>query len=342
MSNIVPAFQTPAATSNWLAKLKPQMALALPKHMNVERMTRLVLTAFSSNSKLAECSPHSVAAAIMTASQLGLEPGINGQGYLIPYKGTCTFVPGWKGLVDLANRGGRCTTWTGAVYRGDEFDYMLGDNPFVRHKPGDDVAESYENLLYVYAIGRIKGQDVPVIEVWRKAKVMRHLELFNKVGEKHYALKDRMLNFEMYARKVPLLQVLKYMPQSIELTAAMEASHAAEAGRTITIDGATWVTTENPGDDQGDDGNHSGAPDADGVIQPTGRPNGNGNNGAAAKPPLSDEDLAAKKPALVRALNAGQAVNDVIAAIETKNTLTHDQKMEVAGWVEAPQKGVSQ
>jgi recombination protein RecT len=316
MSNIVPVFQTPAATSNWLAKLKPQMMLALPKHMNVERMTRLCLTAFSSNSKLAECSPHSVAASIMTAAQLGLEPGINGQGYLIPYKGTCTFVPGWKGLVDLANRGGRCTTWTGAVYRGDDFDFMLGDNPFVRHKPGDEVHESFDNLLYVYAIGRIKGQDVPVIEVWRKAKVMRHLELFNKVGEKHYALKDNMINFEMYARKVPLLQVLKYMPQSIELTAAMEASHAAEAGRTINIDGATWVTTENQ-------------PDEDGVIHPT------GNGGASAKPTMPDEELARRKPTLVKALQGGQSVNDVVTALETKNTLTQDQKMEVAGWVEA-------
>jgi hypothetical protein len=51
----------------------------------------------------------------MTAAQLGLEPGINGQGYLIPYKGTCTFVPGWKGLVDLVARSGRATVWTGVV-----------------------------------------------------------------------------------------------------------------------------------------------------------------------------------------------------------------------------------
>lgn len=315
MSNIVPVFQTPAATSSWITKLKPQMALALPKHMNVERMARLVLTAFSSNAKLAECSPHSVAASIMTAAQLGLEPNINGQGYLIPYKGTCTFVPGWKGLVDLANRGGRCTVWTGAVYRGDEFDYALGDRPFVTHKPGDEVVESFETLQYVYAIGRIKGQDVPVIEVWRKGKVMRHLELFNKVGANHYALKDNMLNFEMYARKIPLLQVLKYMPQSIELTAAMEASRAADEGRTINIDGATWVTTDNPPQPESTDSDHA----------------------PATKPPLSDEDLAKKKPSLLKALQSGQSVNDVVAALETKNTLTPDQKMEIAGWVESTQ-----
>lgn len=312
MSNIA-VFQTLATTSNWLAKLKPQMQLALPKHMNVERMTRLILTAFSSNSKLAECSPHSVAASIMTAAQLGLEPGINGQGYLIPYAGTCTFVPGWKGLVDLANRGGRCTTWTGAVYQGDDFDYMLGDSPFVRHKPGDNVVESFENLLYVYAIGRIKGQDVPVIEVWRKGKVMRHLELFNKVGKKHYALKDDMLNFEMYARKVPLLQVLKYMPQSIELTAAMEASRAADEGRTINIDGATWVTTENPDDGQGDGGGREETPLY-----------------------MTTEAFNKAAPGWKKALAAGKAPNDLITTIETRDKLSADQKVEIASWAVKP------
>jgi recombination protein RecT len=315
MSNAVAVFQSPATTSNWLAKLKPQMALALPKHMNVERMARLVLTAFSSNSKLAECTPQSVAASIMTAAQLGLEPNINGQGYLIPYKGTCTFVPGWKGLVDLANRGGRCTVWTGAVYRGDEFDYALGDRPFVTHKPGDECVESFESLLYVYAIGRIKGQDVPVIEVWRKGKVMRHLELFNKVGEKHYALKDNMLNFEMYARKIPLLQVLKYMPQSIELTAAMEASRAADEGRTITIDSATWVTTDNPTDPSQDD-QGAGA-----------EPRGN------ALPTCTAESFDKKKAGWRTTVEKGiKTANELIATIQTKELLTDDQKMEIASW----------
>lgn len=322
MGNIVPAFADPKATSHWIARLKPQMELALPKHMSVDRMARLVLTAFSGNSALAECSPQSVAASIMTASQLGLEPGVNGQGYLIPYKGTCTFVPGWKGLVDLANRGGRCTVWTGAVYRGDDFDYALGDNPFVRHRPGDDADENPDNLTHVYAIGRIKGQEVPVIEVWTAAKVMRHLAKFNKVGEKHYAIKGNRQNFEMYARKVPLLQVLKYMPQSIELTAAMVASNAAEEGRTINIDGATWVTTENP-PEQGDQQAAEATPAAAAPEASNG------------KPPLSDADLAKKKPSLLAALQFGQTVNDVVATLETKNSLTADQRMEIAGWVEA-------
>ena len=86
------------AFSNFMDKLKPQMALALPKHLTADRMARLAMTAFSSSAQLQNCEPKSIAASIMTAGQLGLEPGINGAGFLVPYGRTCTFVPGWKGL----------------------------------------------------------------------------------------------------------------------------------------------------------------------------------------------------------------------------------------------------
>ena len=98
-----------AKFSNFIDKLKPQLTMALPKHMNADRMARLALTAFSTNAALQRCSPQSIAASIMTAAQLGLEPGVNGAGFLIPYKETCTFVPGWKGLIDLVSRSGRAS-----------------------------------------------------------------------------------------------------------------------------------------------------------------------------------------------------------------------------------------
>lgn len=327
MTQNLPALSTPAQFKTFLDRLKPQLALALPKHLSPDRMTRLALSVFSNNPALGECAPHTIAASIMTAAQLGLEPNVNGQGYLIPYKRTCTFVPGWKGLVDLANRSGRCTVWTGAVFAGDEFDYALGDNPFIRHKPGDEDDPS--KLVYVYAVGKIKGQDVPVIEVWRMSKVWKHRDRYNKVGTKHYSYAQP----EMYARKVPLLQVLKYMPQSIELTAALEAANAAEEGRTITIDADTWVPTTQPGADDGPD-------DADADGQPAGGGgSGNGGSGGAAatasdKPALSDAEFDKKKASWRKAIEGGKAVNDVIAQAETKNTLSLDQKTEIASWAQ--------
>lgn len=207
-----------------LDKFKGEIARALPRHMNADRLARIALTCFRQAPALGRCDPKSVFAAVIMASQLGLEPGIGGQAYLIPYGTECQFVPGWQGLVDLVSRAGRASVWTGAVYEGDEFDYALGDSPFVLHKPSGDEDES--KLTHVYAIGRIDGAKWPIIEVWPIAKVIRHRDRYNKVGKKHYSFQ----HLEMYGRKVALLQVMKYMPKSVELQTAIALEHAAEQG----------------------------------------------------------------------------------------------------------------
>lgn len=292
-----------AQFSNFLDKLKPQLALALPKHLSADRMARLALTQFSSNRDLQQCSTNSIAASIMTASQLGLEPGVNGQGYLIPYKGTCTFVPGWKGLVDLVARSGRATVWTGVVRDGDEFEYQLGDAPFCKHKPGDGDEES--PFTYVYAIGRVRDAALPVIEVWSRAKVQKHLKKYNKVGAKHYAVGDEH-NLEMYARKVALMQVLKYMPSSIELSNAITASHAAEEGRGVTIE--------------------------NGIILETGEPlpADEGKKEIPVCTPEQFAELAKECEPLVR--SGKKKAKDIIKTAKTTMTLTQEQEFQIDAW----------
>ncbi len=231
--NQVATQSTQPTLKDMLAKPSALAAIskALPKHMNADRMMRLALTAYGQSEQLRKCSVNSIWSSLLTASQLGLEPGVNGQGYLIPYKTTCTFVPGWKGINDLANRSGRSSTWTGAVFEGDHFEYSLGTNPHIDHKPADESDPS--KLLYTYAVGRAKGSDYPIIEVWSNSRLKKHFQKNNKVGDRHYAHG----NWEMYCRKIVLLQVLKYMPQSIEMSLAIEASHASESGTNYTIDG---------------------------------------------------------------------------------------------------------
>jgi recombination protein RecT len=215
----------------------PEIQRALPKHLTGERMARIALTAFRRTPKLAQCDPRSVFAAVIQAAQLGLEPDTMGRAYLIPYGSECQFVPGWKGLVELVNRSGQGTCWTGAVYEGDEVDYALGDSPYIKHKQGD----AGEVLTHVYAVGRTKGAEWPIIEIWSIAKVLKHRDRYNKVGKRHYSFE----NEEMYARKVVLLQVLKYMPASAELVAAIELSDASEMGNQgLTVKDAiegTWA-----------------------------------------------------------------------------------------------------
>lgn len=218
---------------DYLDHRKDLLGAGLPSHMVVEREIRTATVMLMQSKDLQAATPQSFYLAVSIAVNSGIGLG-NGKGYLIPYKGNVSYVPGWKGLVDLVSRTGRGSVWTGVVHKGDHFDYRLGDSPFLEHRPGD--SEEHKDVTHYYAIGRVKGSDWPHIVVWSVAKVIKHLNQYNKVGGKHYALKDDN-NMEMYSRKVVLLQVLKYMPMSQDLENAIAAEMAHESGRNAQVEG---------------------------------------------------------------------------------------------------------
>jgi recombination protein RecT len=302
----------------FMEKHKTQIAMALPSHITADRMMRLALTSFSQNRGLQDCDMNSIFSSVVIAAQLGLEIGVGGQGYLVPYKGKATFVPGWRGLVDLVSRAGRATVWTGAVYQGDRFEWALGDNPFVKHQPEGD-SDNWKSITHVYAIGRVNGSQYPVIEVWTMDRVIRHLNKFNKVGPKHYALKDDGQNMEMYARKVALLQVLKYMPQSIEVQKAMAVAGAVDAGKEFTIDGDVVVVHEQE-DDQ-----------ASGATQNASQAGTQGNGKTLSA--CTAESFAEQTPEW-RAMILGKkkTPKQLIAMIETRELLSDEQKLTIDSW----------
>jgi recombination protein RecT len=303
---------SPAKSLNdFMDKYKGQIALALPKHITADRMVRLAMTSFSQNAALQKCDMHSIFASVIVAAQLGLEIGVGGQGYLVPYGGKATFVPGWQGLVDLVSRAGRATVWTGAVYRGDEFDYALGDKPYVTHRPGAG-GDTWKDMTHVYAIGRVNGSDHPVIEVWTMDKVVRHLNKFNKVGARHYALEKNGQNMEMYAKKVVLLQVLKYMPKSVEVQRAYDVATVADTGKSFTFDGE--VVTVN---------------DVVDVDMETGEVVDN----SSTLQYCSAETFTRKTAEWRQVITTKKkTVADLIAFIQTKELLTDEQKLTIHSW----------
>lgn len=227
--------------SGFMDKLKPQLALALPNHLSSDRMARLALSAFSSSQQLQRCTHISIASSIMTAAALGLEPGVNGAGYLIPYKDTCTFVPGWKGLVDLVSRSGRGTVFTGVIFKDQKYTFTDGARrDLVIHN--ETELDDPSDITHAYAIGWVRDATMPIIELWSVGKIEKHRNKYNKVGQRHYSFRD----WEMYCRKVPLLQVLKYMPSSIEMSNAVAVANSAETGIGATIvDGIVLENEEN-------------------------------------------------------------------------------------------------
>lgn len=314
--------------STFMDKYKGQIANALPKHITPDRMVRLTMTAFSQNTALQKCDLHSIFASVIVASQLGLEIGVGGQGYLVPYGGKATFVPGWQGLVDLVSRAGRATVWTGAVSVGDEFDWALGDRPFIKHRPGSG-GDTWKDITHVYAVGRVNGSEYPVLEVWTMDRVVKHLNKFNKVGARHYALEKNGQNMEMYARKVVLLQVLKYMPKSIEVQRAMDVAGAVDANKAFTIDG-DMVVVDNSTDD-------ANTVDHDtGEVTNASNSSSNSSSSAPARgdlPMCTPEKFEQnKKGWRDQIVTKKKTVAELVAMIETRQILTEDQKLTIDSW----------
>jgi recombination protein RecT len=71
-------------------RMVPEIQRALPKHMDADRMARLALTVSARTPRSSPSAPRlqSFAGALLTAAALGLEPGVNGEAYLVPYTAT--------------------------------------------------------------------------------------------------------------------------------------------------------------------------------------------------------------------------------------------------------------
>lgn len=118
-----------------IAPLAPHFEQALAGVMPVDRLIRTALISVERNPYLLRCNRQTFFNSIMTAGVLGLEmDGVTGQAFPIPFKEKVQLVIGYKGYNTLGARAG--LTITGEVVReGDEFDYSLGTDAFVRHKP---------------------------------------------------------------------------------------------------------------------------------------------------------------------------------------------------------------
>lgn len=135
-TNNAPAVSPSQTIAAYLKKMEHQIAEAMPKHMNIERLSRIALTTIRTTPKLLECSIPSLMGAVMQAAQLGLEPGLIGHCYIIPYGKEATFIIGYKGMIDLARRSGNIQSIAAhEVYENDFIELTYGLEENLKHIP---------------------------------------------------------------------------------------------------------------------------------------------------------------------------------------------------------------
>lgn len=219
-----------------LEKMKPEMIKGMPKHVTADRMTRIVITEMRKTPKLWQCDPLTVIASTMITAQLGLEIGVLGHAYLIPYnnkkKGImeCQFQLGYKGMIDLARRSGQIISISAhCVYGGDNFEYEYGLDEKLKHIPAKS-AKGDSKFDYVYAVAKLVGGGHQFEVLTRDdVEAVRKKSPGGNTG-------PWVEYYDEMARKTAIRRLFKYLPVSVEMQKAISFEERLESTDENVID----------------------------------------------------------------------------------------------------------
>lgn len=207
----------PPTLAQLITQMKPEIARVLPNQMNPDRMARIATTVIRQTPILARCTPESFLGALLTASQLGLEPGPIGEAYLVPFRDKngdyqCQFIPGYRGLIRLARNSGQLRDiWAEVVFANDTFRYSLGLHRDLVHEPAQG---DRGKPVAVYAAAQLVDGGTPfVVMTVDEVEAIRARSKASKNG-------PWVTDWAAMAKKTVVKQLMKWLPLSAEVAAA--------------------------------------------------------------------------------------------------------------------------
>lgn len=204
-----------------LEKRKPTYAEMLPSHVPVERFIKSAMLYVMRHPELLDCEPSSIINSVNNAAELGLDfTQAKGLAYIIKYGNQATFMPGYRGFIDLARRSGKVKFIDAQlVYQNDHFEYEFGENRKLVHRP-PKLGEPRGDMIGGYAIARLDNDEIQFV-------VMNKEELNSIRGRSKSLGKGPWVTDagEMY-RKIPVRRLFKYLPCSPDLEKALELDNA--------------------------------------------------------------------------------------------------------------------
>lgn len=211
-----------------------ELGKAVPSHLSAERMVRIALTTIRLNPSLADCTKESFLGALFQAAQLGLEPNVEGQAYIIAYNNSrnvngkwvkikeAQFQIGYKGIVELFYRHGSAVSLDmHTVYENDVFEYEYGTKAYLRHMP---TFKDRGDVVAYYAIATLKNGGTPFM-VMSKDDCITHGKTHSKCYDTKTDSFDKNSPWfkdpNAMCKKTVLIQLAKLLPKSIELQKAL-------------------------------------------------------------------------------------------------------------------------
>ena len=238
-----------------------------------DRMEQIALFSYRTNSKIAQCVPRSIAAAIMEAALHGVEVGILGESYIIPRRNNqrggqleANFQLGYRGLMSLARRSGEIAKIEACVVRdGDTvFDYERGTTPYIKHKP---ARENRGKITAAYAVAWLtNGQNQ--FEVMEKDDLDKIKAVSAKASGGTLSNVWTQWEEEM-SKKSAIIRLCKLVALSVKDQRAVKLVEMAEADvpqeldrihpQLEQVEGGAPDTAVQTEEFWGDEGEHAGA-----------------------------------------------------------------------------------
>lgn len=199
-------------------------ASLLPSTVTPERMQNIVFNEYRSIVKLKECTPVSFYGAVLKALQLGLEPGVLGHCYLLPFRNgrnggkmEVQFILGYKGMIDLIRRSGQVLSIVARpVYEGDKLVLSYG------------IEDKFEHTPYSMIEGAQKGKfrGVTLKVVFKDGGYLTDYMPIQEIDEhrQRSLAKDAgpwKTDYEAMALKTIIRKNFKWLPVSVEIQRAV-------------------------------------------------------------------------------------------------------------------------
>jgi|TARA_R110000824_G_scaffold166918_1_gene343708 recombination protein RecT len=231
MKEIVQKFET-QLSKHYLQTIKD---LLEEQEINPQQFMQMAVNQIKRNNKLLQIfqtNPASVFSSILTCAEFGLSPTSQmGEAWLIPYGKECQFQIGYQGLTkilyknpDVQNIMAEC------VYENDDFDYSLGLNPTLEHKP---TTTNRGQLIAVYCVVRFANQ-TPIFKVM-SVEELKAIQNLSKAGNRSIWFSPKDPQFWML-KKTVFKQLCKLLPKNLNMSKVVSYDNIVEGGGTMRLD----------------------------------------------------------------------------------------------------------
>ena len=214
-------------------------------NINTAQFKQVVLTEIKKNPKMLDAfvkNPSSLFASIIFCAQLGLMPSdALGEFYFVPFKDSIKPIIGYQGIVTILMRSGFVRSITAEIVcEGDEFDYELGLEPRLIHKPKDPIRNAF-TLTHVYVVATL-SDGTKQFKVMSKTELQLHIDAGKNPNELYWNMKKDP-NFWM-VKKIVLKQLAKLLPKDYVGKMAVKYDDAVEGGKVLSLDDDNQIVVE--------------------------------------------------------------------------------------------------